>query len=110
PAGYAGPDSFTYTATNSAGTSAAATVTITVSPPTVVYVPGNPPAATAGVAYNASIAAGASGGAAPYTYAIAGGALPTGLSLAADGTISGTPLADGSFDFSVTATDSSTGT
>src|SRR5690606_24595561 len=109
-AGYAGPDSFTYTATNSAGTSAAATVTITVSPPTVVYVPGNPPAATAGVAYNASIAAGASGGAAPYTYAIAGGALPTGLSLAADGTISGTPLADGSFDFSVTATDSSTGT
>lgn len=33
-AGYTGPDSFTYTATNVAGTSSPATVTITVNPPT----------------------------------------------------------------------------
>ena len=31
-AGYSGPDSFTYTATNAGGTSAPATVTITVNP------------------------------------------------------------------------------
>ena len=34
-AGYTGTDSFSYTASNAAGTSAAATVTITVSPPSV---------------------------------------------------------------------------
>ena len=108
-AGYAGPDSFTYTASNSGGTSAPATATITVSPPTIVYTPSNPPAATVGTAYSQSLAS-ASGGGAPYTYVIASGSLPAGVTLASNGTLSGTPTAGGTFNFTVTTTDSSTGT
>ncbi len=108
-ASYSGPDSFTYTATNASGTSAPAVVTITVSNATVTYTPANPPAATAGVAYSQSLA-GASGGTAPYSYAIASGALPAGVSLGTDGLLSGTPTVAGAFTFAVTARDSSTGT
>jgi outer membrane autotransporter protein len=107
--GYAGPDSFTYTASNAAGPSSPATVTITVSPPTIVYSPAAPPHPTAGVAYNHSIAS-ASGGAVPYTYAVTAGTLPAGLQLAANGIVSGTSTAQGTFTVQVRATDSSTGT
>lgn len=108
-AGYAGPDSFTYTATNAGGTSAPATVTLTVSPPTVTYTPTSSLAGTVGAAYSQSLA-GASGGATPYSYVLASGSLPPGLSLASNGSLAGTPTANGSFSFSVRATDSSTGT
>ena len=51
----------------------------------------------------------ASGGTLPYTWAVAGGALPTGLTLnSATGAISGMPTATGSFSFTVQATDSGT--
>ncbi|WP_250634206.1 putative Ig domain-containing protein [Pinirhizobacter soli] len=106
--GYAGPDTFTYTASNGAGSSTPANVTITVSPPTIVYAPANPAGGTVGLAYSQSLA-GASGGATPYTYTIASGALPAGLTLAANGTLSGTATAAGTFTFQVKATDSSTG-
>ncbi len=42
-------------------------------------------------AYTGTLAA--TGGTAPYTYAITAGALPAGLSLASNGTVSGTPTA-----------------
>ncbi|WNL46391.1 putative Ig domain-containing protein [Dyella sp. BiH032] len=108
-AGYAGLDSFTYTATNAGGTSSPATATITVSPPTITYTPSSPAAGTVGTAYSQSLA-GATGGASPYSYTIASGALPAGITLAANGTLSGTPTANGTFNFTVRATDSSTGT
>ena len=48
----------------------------------------------------------ASGGRAPYTYAISAGALPGGLSMSAAGAITGTPTSGGSTsNFSVTVTD-----
>jgi len=47
----------------------------------------------------------AAGGAAPYTWSIASGALPTGLTLAPTGTISGTPTKTGSPTFAVKVTD-----
>ncbi|MDD3926153.1 MAG: discoidin domain-containing protein [bacterium] len=48
----------------------------------------------------------ATGGTTPYTWApAAGSSLPAGLSLSADGTISGTPTQSGSYDFTVTVTD-----
>ncbi len=105
-AGYSGTDSFTYTATNSAGTSSPATVTITVTAPTFTFAPaaGALTTGTVGIAYSKTIAA--SGGGAPYDYAITAGSLPSGLSLATDGTISGAPTADENSSFTITATDS----
>ena len=65
---------------------------------------------TLGSSYSASITA-ASGGTAPYGYAVTAGALPSGLTLnPSTGAITGTPSAMGTFNFSITATDSSTGT
>ncbi len=101
-AGYSGSDSFTYTAANAGGTSAVATVTITVSPPTLAL---SAIAATgqATVPYSDSITA--SNGTAPYSYAVTAGSLPNGLTLAPGGTLSGTPLGTGTANFTVTATD-----
>src|SRR5690606_23348828 len=49
---------------------------------------------------------GASGGVAPYTFAMnIGTSLPPGLSLAADGSISGTPTTSGTYNFNIRAAD-----
>lgn len=103
-AGYAGPDSFTYTATNAGGTSAPATVTITVSAPTITLSPASLPSVNAGTAYNQTITA--SGGTPNYSYALTAGSLPVGLTFSSGGVLSGTPTAVGVFNFTVTATDS----
>ncbi len=50
----------------------------------------------------------ASGGTAPYTWALASGALPVGMSFnPATQTLSGTPSASGTFTFALSATDAS---
>lgn len=102
--GFAGTDSFTYTATNSAGTSAPATVTVTVGSPTISIAPASLPGGTAGIAYSTTSLA-ASGGNAPYAFSLASGALPSGLTLASNGTLSGTPTSSGNFSFTARATD-----
>ncbi|MGG6461877.1 putative Ig domain-containing protein [Solilutibacter silvestris] len=107
-AGYGGSDSFTYTATNASGTSAPATVSITVTPPTISLSPASLSNGTVATAYSQTITA--SGGTASYSYAVTAGALPAGLTLSTGGALSGTPTAGGTFNFTVTATDSSTGT
>lgn len=56
-----------------------------------------------GVSYSSTITA--SGGTAPYTYAVSSGSLPTGLSLSSGGSLTGTPSAGGTFPFTVQATD-----
>ncbi|WP_421359044.1 putative Ig domain-containing protein [Agrobacterium rosae] len=66
--------------------------------------PASLPAATAGNAYSQTLSA--SGGTAPYTFAVSAGTLPAGLSLSTVGVLSGTPTASGSFNFTATATDS----
>ena len=107
-AGFAGSDSFTYTATNTSGTSTAATVSITVGDATLALTPAS---GTLSLAYATtySQAFTTSGGAAPYSYALTG-TLPAGISFNnATGTLSGTPTEPGSFPVSVTATDNSTG-
>ena len=48
---------------------------------------------------------GASGGTGTYTWSLAAGALPTGLALAADGSLSGRPSAAGSFHATLRLTD-----
>ena len=61
------------------------------------------PGGTVGSAYSQALSA--SGGTAPYSWSIASGSLPTGLSLS-NGTLGGTPSATGPFSFTVKAADS----
>jgi hypothetical protein len=56
------------------------------------------------VPYTGSIAA--AGGVAPYSFAFSGGTIPDGLSLAGSGQLSGTPTTPGTYDFTITVTDS----
>lgn len=51
----------------------------------------------------------AAGGAFPYRYSVTAGTLPPGLALTGDGTLSGFTTTPGTFNFSVTASDFSTG-
>ena len=60
-------------------------------------------AATAGLNFSQTLTA--SGGTAAYGFTVTAGALPGGLTLAANGTLSGAPVAAGTFNFTVTATD-----
>src|ERR1035437_6047437 len=62
------------------------------------------PAGTVGVAYSQALSA--SGGSPPYSWAVASGALPAGLSLSAGGPLSGTPGTAGSSGFTVRVRDS----
>ena len=57
-----------------------------------------------GTAYSATLQA--TGGAQPYTWSVSSGSLPQGLSLKANGVISGTPTAAGSSTFTVQVADS----
>jgi hypothetical protein len=61
------------------------------------------PAATAGEAYSATLAA--SGGNPPHGWSISGGALPPGLSMSSSGAIAGTPTTSGSYTFTAQVTD-----
>ncbi|MDE1155945.1 MAG: putative Ig domain-containing protein [Acidobacteriaceae bacterium] len=80
------------------------TVTFTVQAPAALSLTGSLPNATLGQAYRQKLTA--TGGVAPYTYAVTAGSLPSGLMLSTDGTVSGTPTAPGATSFTVTATDS----
>jgi hypothetical protein len=83
------------------------TTTLTVNPPLSISTTSLPDG-TAGVSYNQSLTA--TGGQAPYgNWLVQTGNLPTGTSLdASTGAITGTPTAVGTFDFTVSVTDSET--
>ena len=67
--------------------------------------PATLPGGTIGVPYSQTVLATGSNGT-PYAFAVTTGALPTGLTLnASTGTIQGTPTAGGTFNFTITATD-----
>ncbi|WP_146112090.1 MULTISPECIES: IPTL-CTERM sorting domain-containing protein [unclassified Brevundimonas] len=86
---------------------AARNYTLTIGAPTIAVSPASLASATVASAYSATVTA--SGGVAGYTFAITAGSLPPGLNLSAGGGLTGTPTAGGSFNFTVTATDSATG-
>src|ERR1700676_434414 len=64
------------------------------------------PNAAVGSAYSTTLMV--TGGAAPYSFTVASGALPLGLSLSSStGVLGGTPIASGQFSFTVQVSDSS---
>jgi hypothetical protein len=76
-------------------------------PPTVTITTTTLANATPNANYSAALQA--TGGIAPLTWSLASGALPTGLSLASSGAITGDPTVPGTFGFTVQVTDSSAG-
>lgn len=106
-----GSFNFTVTATDSgAPTSGSRAYTLTVAGANVTLPATTLPAGTAGQAYSSAITP-ATGGIAPYSYALTAGALPAGITLnTSSGTLSGTTTSVGSVNFTVTATDSTSGT
>jgi hypothetical protein len=95
---------FTITATDAVGGTASQAYTLTVHPPLITLNPPALPGAAVGGGYMVQLSA--SGGAAPYTFALLSGTLPQGLTLDAMGLLSGTPREEGVFTFHVLATDS----
>ena len=101
---------FTVTATSAGGAcTGTRTYAVTIGCPAISINPSSLPDGTVGVAYSQTLTSAALSGA--YTFALTGGALPTGLSLAANGTLSGTPsTTTGSpFSFTITATHTDSG-
>ncbi len=96
----------TITATSVAKTSVTGTVSISVPVNLgITTAAGALGGGTVGVAYSVTLTQ--TGGVSPYTWTVTTGALPAGLSLnASTGTITGTPTAAGSPNFTVTLTDS----
>ena len=74
--------------------------------PPIVVATAAPPAGILTNAYPGFSFGVESGGTPPFTWTVTQGAVPPGLTLGADGSLSGTPTAAGSFAFTVTATDS----
>ena len=97
---------YTLTATDGTLTSTVSNL-VTVS---LALAPAALPGADVGTAYSQTITA--SGGTSPYTSSLSSGSLPSGLTLSSAGALSGTPAAGtvGTYTFTVTATDSATGT
>ncbi|HEY0247640.1 MAG TPA: putative Ig domain-containing protein [Gryllotalpicola sp.] len=99
---------FTVTATDSRGFTGSQAYLLPVAVPTLSLSPPTLTDPAVGVPYSQTIAA--SGGTAPYTYQVAAGALPDGLTLEpTTGVLSGTPRSAGPASFAVQATDSTTG-
>src|SRR5262249_11051471 len=72
--------------------------------PPVITTAAPLPAGTVGTAYSQTL--GATGGTVPYTWSLASGTLPAGLTLSAAGVISGTPTAAVTATFTAQVTDS----
>lgn len=99
---------FNFTATVSdAGNPAqvtSASLSIVIAPITLKILSPSLPSGTQNASYSSMLQA--SGGSGPYSWSISSGALPAGLTLAANGAVTGTPTAGGNFSFGATVKDS----
>ena len=99
-----GTATFTVQVTDRKGASSTTVFNLTIYPSgSPLITTGNPlPTGTVGAIYNDVLAA--SGGTTPYTWSVASGALPLGLSLTSGGIITGTPTATGTSTFTLQVT------
>jgi hypothetical protein len=99
----AGSFPLTIKATDANGCAGMQTYTLVLTCPAISLNPTTLPGGTVAAAYSQMLTA--SGGAGPYSFNLSAGALPNGLTLAANGTLSGTPLQAGAFTLTAQATD-----
>ena len=71
--------------------------------PALTLAPASLPGGASGASYQEQITA--SGGAGPFQFWLSGGVLPPGLTLTQNGLLSGTPMTQGSYQFTIRATD-----
>ena len=86
-------------------TSASYTLTIGSPAPPTLTLGATLPVAVVNTSYSGTVAV--SGGTAPYTFSLANGSMPAGLTLSPTGAVTGIPTASGNFTFSVKVLDSS---
>src|SRR5262245_13354125 len=88
-----------------AGNANQGSVYVFVSPscPALALAPDSFPDGAVGASYQQAVTA--FGGAGTYQFTVAGGALPPGLTLAQDGLLSDAPTTEGTYQFTVRATD-----
>ena len=99
-----GVSNFTIQALDSQGNTGGRAYSVNVGTNSLAVNPSSLPSGTQGLSYSQTVSA--TGGTGPYTFAIASGALPPGLSLNANtGAITGTPTASGTSNFTIRATD-----
>jgi hypothetical protein len=103
----AGTSNFTVRVTDSQGTPDTDDQALSIAIPVDLSVTTSSlPGGQVSVAYSQSLAA--TGGVTPYSWSLASGSLPAGLSLSSGGVISGTPTAAGTSNFTVQVSDSQT--
>ncbi len=98
----AGSYSFTVKVTDHSGLSDTEAVSLAIISGPALNFPA-PPAGWTNTVYSDTLTE--SGGTAPFTWSVSSGSLPAGISLSADGTLSGTPTAIGTSSFTVKVTD-----
>ncbi|HMZ23208.1 MAG TPA: putative Ig domain-containing protein, partial [Blastocatellia bacterium] len=79
------------------------TITVSANCPTIAVSPASLPNGAVGTIYNQTMTA--TGGTSPHSFTVSAGALPGGLTLFSNGTLTGTPVIAGTFNFTITATD-----
>lgn len=110
PSGSPGTANFTVKVTDSASNTATAAFSITVEAGITITTSTSMPDGYPGDVYSTTTFA-ATGGTGSYaSWTVTGGALPAGITLASDGTLSGTPTTAGSYSFTVKVTDTAANT
>lgn len=100
---------YTVIISNSVGSVTSSIAALTVTAPVPLQITtASLPSGTTGVAYNQTLAA--TGGQTPYRWTNSVGTLPSGLTLATNGVISGKPVTNGTFNFTAKLTDALTAT
>ncbi len=99
-----GSSSFTVNVTDASAQSVSQQFSLTINPPALSVATQNIPSVTVNTAYSTTLTP--NGGVGPYSWTVSAGSLPAGVTLATNGTLSGTPTAVGTFTFTALVTDS----